>query len=119
MLAFNNIGSLGRLGNQMFEYAALRGIAANRKLEWAVPPPGTSGVDEFGTENNYCMFETFKLPHAKNHGLASSNIPWCVWKEFHFNDEIFNFRRIRLAPSLVLFGFGLAIYSIFVKSKSK
>ena len=36
-----------------------------------------------------------------------------------FNDEIFNFRRIRLAPSLVLFGFGLAIYSIFVKSKSK
>ena len=36
-----------------------------------------------------------------------------------FNDEIFNFRRIRLAPALVLFGFALAIYSIFVKSKSK
>ena len=35
-----------------------------------------------------------------------------------FNDEIFNFRRIRLAPTLVLFGFGLAIYSIFIKSKS-
>ena len=34
-----------------------------------------------------------------------------------FNDEIFNFRRIRLAPALVLFGFALAIYSIFVKSK--
>ena len=27
MLAFNHIGNLGRLGNQMFEYAALRGIA--------------------------------------------------------------------------------------------
>ncbi|MBJ25399.1 MAG: hypothetical protein CMC91_07710 [Flavobacteriaceae bacterium] len=36
-----------------------------------------------------------------------------------FNDEIFNFQRIRLAPALVLFGFALAIYSIFVKSKSK
>ena len=36
-----------------------------------------------------------------------------------FNDEIFNFRRIRLAPALVLFGLALAIYSIFVKSKSK
>ena len=36
-----------------------------------------------------------------------------------FNDEIFNFRRIRLAPALVLFGFGLAVYSIFIKSKSK
>ena len=29
MLAFNNIGSLGRLGNQMFEYAALRGVQPN------------------------------------------------------------------------------------------
>ena len=36
-----------------------------------------------------------------------------------FNDEIFNFQRIRLAPALVLFGFALAIYSICVKSKSK
>ena len=36
-----------------------------------------------------------------------------------FNSEIFNFRRIRLAPTIVLFGFGIAVYSIFVKSKSK
>ncbi len=36
-----------------------------------------------------------------------------------FNTQIFNFQRIRLAPTLVLFGFALAIYSIFVKSKSK
>ena len=90
MLTFNKLGKSGRLGNQMFQYAALRGIAANCGWEWAVPPPGTSGVDEFGTENNYCMFETFKLPHAKNHGLAASNIPWAVWKEFHFNEELFN-----------------------------
>ena len=26
-----------------------------------------------------------------------------------FNPEIFNFRRIRLAPTLVIFGFGIAI----------
>ena len=29
-----------------------------------------------------------------------------------FNEEIFNFRRIRLAPTLVLIGFGIAMYSI-------
>lgn len=29
-----------------------------------------------------------------------------------FNEEIFNFRRIRLAPTLVLIGFGITIYSI-------
>ncbi len=34
-----------------------------------------------------------------------------------FNPEIFNFRRIRLAPTLVLIGFGVAIYSILTTSK--
>ena len=29
-----------------------------------------------------------------------------------FNPEIFNFRRIRLAPTLVLIGFGIQIYAI-------
>ena len=35
-----------------------------------------------------------------------------------FNPEIFSFRRIRLAPSLVLVGFGIAVYSIFAKTNT-
>jgi hypothetical protein len=35
-----------------------------------------------------------------------------------FNEDVFSFRRIRLAPTLVLIGFGITIYSIFKKSKS-
>jgi hypothetical protein len=34
-----------------------------------------------------------------------------------FNPEIFNFRRIRLAPTVVLLGFGLAIYAILMPLK--
>ena len=34
-----------------------------------------------------------------------------------FNESIFNFRRIRLAPTVVLIGFGITIYSIFKKTK--
>ena len=34
-----------------------------------------------------------------------------------FNEDVFSFRRIRLAPTLVLLGFGITIYSILVKSK--
>jgi hypothetical protein len=34
-----------------------------------------------------------------------------------FNPEIFNFRRIRLAPTIVLVGFGLAIYAILMPTK--
>jgi len=36
-----------------------------------------------------------------------------VFKE----DELFSFRRIRLAPTLVLAGFGVIIYSIFKSPK--
>jgi hypothetical protein len=34
-----------------------------------------------------------------------------------FNPEIFNFRRIRLAPMIVLIGFGIEIYAILLNSK--
>jgi len=36
-----------------------------------------------------------------------------------FNTEIFNFRRIRLAPTIVIIGFGIAVLSIFVNSERK
>jgi hypothetical protein len=36
-----------------------------------------------------------------------------------WNDDVFNFRRIRIAPTVVLLGFGITIYSIFKKSKSE
>ena len=35
-----------------------------------------------------------------------------------FNENIFNFRRIRLSPTIVLIGFVIAIYSI-IKSPKK
>jgi hypothetical protein len=34
-----------------------------------------------------------------------------------FNEDIFSFRRIRLAPTLVLAGFGIVIYAIMKKPK--
>lgn len=34
-----------------------------------------------------------------------------------FNKEIFSFRRIRLAPTMVLIGFGITVYSILKNPK--
>ena len=34
-----------------------------------------------------------------------------------FNAEIYNFRRIRLAPTLVLIGLAIEIYAIMAKTK--
>nr|WP_317631257.1 DUF3098 domain-containing protein [uncultured Flavobacterium sp.] len=36
-----------------------------------------------------------------------------------FSDAIFNFQRIHLAPTIVLIGFAICIYSIFAKPKTK
>ena len=36
-----------------------------------------------------------------------------------FNPEIYNWRRIRLAPALVLLGFAIEVYAILLKTDSK
>ena len=48
MLAFNHLGQLGRLGNQMFQYASLRGIARQRGYGFCVPNHDLVIDDPFG-----------------------------------------------------------------------
>jgi hypothetical protein len=36
-----------------------------------------------------------------------------------FNEDIFSFRRIRLAPTTVLIGFGITIYAILKNQKKR
>ncbi len=36
-----------------------------------------------------------------------------------FNTDIYNFQRIRLAPTLVLIGFGIQVYAILFNKKKK
>ena len=45
MQLFNQMGNLGRLGNQMFQHAAVRGIAAMRGYEFGIPPFDSRRVD--------------------------------------------------------------------------
>ena len=36
-----------------------------------------------------------------------------------FNPEIFNWRRIRLAPALIILGFGFQVYAILTRKEDK
>lgn len=36
-----------------------------------------------------------------------------------FNEEIYNFRRIRLAPTLVLIGFAIEVYAILLNPRKE
>jgi len=46
LISFNNIGNLGRLANQMFQYASLKGIARNRGFEYTIPPEDVFGKND-------------------------------------------------------------------------
>ncbi|NBO23180.1 alpha-1,2-fucosyltransferase [bacterium] len=87
MLAFNDLGNNGGLGNQMFQYAALRGIAANRGYGWAIPPFNVSRID------NYSLANCFKLEGLSRDNLFildSGHAPIVNERYFHFDEELFN-----------------------------
>lgn len=98
MLAFNQMGNLGRLGNQMFQYAAVRGIAAMRGYEFGIPPFESNRVD------NYSLHRAFTLGNVARsnlHILDNGHAPIVVEKHFHFDEELH-----RMCPNDVsLFGF--------------
>lgn len=65
MIANDDLGNLGRLGNQMFQYAALRGLAAKHGYEYCLPPRSVVGTRDSNVVNSdITMFECFKIPDA-------------------------------------------------------
>ena len=82
MLTFNGIGSLGRLGNQMFEYAAIRGIAAKHGYDWMIPTPDRKGIE------NYSLHECFKLSPERKEGVIENQ--HLTEPYFHFCEELFD-----------------------------
>ena len=58
MLAFNHMGRMGQLGNQMFQYASLKGIARNRGFDYMIPNNTETVVDSLG---NHLRTEIFIL----------------------------------------------------------
>jgi hypothetical protein len=73
-LTFSNIGNLGRLGNQMFQYAALKGIASNRKFGYFLP------------EKTIELYECFNF--SKKYGEA--NLKVSSSSEYEFDQNLFN-----------------------------
>ena len=64
MIGNNRIGCNGRLGNQMFQYASMRGIASVKGFDWVVPP------ENYDHTANYALFETFKMTNVKEKNIG-------------------------------------------------
>ena len=65
MLANDDLGNLGRLGNQMFQYASLRGIAAKHNYDYCLPPTEIVGTrDPNVGSSDIDIFRCFNIPDA-------------------------------------------------------
>tara|TARA_Y100001938_G_C8009854_1_gene389400 strand:- start:142 stop:942 length:801 start_codon:yes stop_codon:yes gene_type:complete len=63
MISNDNIGNLGRLGNQMFQYASLLGIAKKHGYEYCLPPIEVFGVyDPMVVNSDINIFDCFNIP---------------------------------------------------------
>ena len=81
MIGYNRLGINGRFGNQLFQYASLRGIAAKHGYDFCIPPDGTRTA-------NYGMHDPFKLHHLKHIDEVPYKTRW--ESHFHFDEDLFN-----------------------------
>lgn len=82
MIGFNHLGIIGRLGNQMFQYATLRGIADKHGYEFTIPD--SNFQDEW---TDHQLFEVFNLPHLKNKGRVDDR--FIQERQFNYDPELF------------------------------
>ena len=88
MISFNNLGNLGRLANQMFQYAAIRGIAANRGFDFCLPPKQVFGSkDPMVKSSDTNLYDCFKLP-SFDIGITQNQV--FVEQTFAFDETLFN-----------------------------
>lgn len=66
MITFLNLGRLGRLGNQLFQYAALKGLSIKNNYEMKIPDPNRMSwhgqnclLDKFNIECEYLNQEDY------------------------------------------------------------
>ena len=88
MLSFNHLGNLGRLGNQMFQYASLKGISKYRGYDYCLPPNDYVGtMDPNCSKADFNIFQCFKLPEVER--KIADNI-LVEESSFNFDENIWN-----------------------------
>ena len=91
MIGINAVGKKGeRLANQMFQYAAVKGIAKNRGYSYVVPRSKfTRNADQWQEHQLFMPFrlETFNPLQIQWLDLKR---PELRERHFHFDEDLFN-----------------------------
>ena len=86
MLGFNHLGRMGQLGNQMFQYASLKGIATNRGYDYMVANHEDTVVDSLGNRLRCELFNPFDV----NVRTGVLNGQYVNEPHFHFSQDLFD-----------------------------
>ena len=100
-IAFNHLGKLGQLGNQMFQYAATKGVASKLDVPFMIPNHREIFDDGIGNRYTILLFNAFKLTSASLLGtLRTEN--YVQENGFTFNKDLF---KIDKTENCSLWGF--------------
>ena len=99
-VAFNYLGKLGQLGNQMFQYAATLGVARNLGVSFLIPDHNEVLVDTLGNKLRIELFDCFDINPDNKGLLKTDNV--ITESGFEFDSNIFNLDK-RL--DFTLYGF--------------
>ena len=100
-VAFNHLGKLGQLGNQMFQYAAAKGVASKLDVPFMIPNHRQVFDDGIGNRYTILLFNAFKLTSASLLGtLRTEN--YVQENGFSFNKDLF---KIDKTENCSLYGF--------------
>lgn len=99
MIGFNYLGKLGQLGNQMFQYAATKGIARYHNYQFCVPNHNDAVKDNLGNILRIELFDAFDLKPDEVAFLQTSS----AYREdqFHFDQKLFE----QCPDGVCLYGF--------------
>ena len=89
MIGHNHLGKNGRFGNQMFQYAATRGIAERNGYDWVIPDGPKTDEEFTDEENQHKLLMAFKLPGALKLGMYDA--PYHREKSFRFDIASFEY----------------------------
>ena len=86
MIGFNALGQLGRLGNQMFQFAALKGIARHHDYQFCFPP--STNKNEW---TDHQILIPFKLSSTNELNIQYIDVdrPTVIEKGFGFDQDLF------------------------------
>lgn len=83
----NCLGSIGRLGNQMFQYAALRSLAKKFNYEYCLPIFNSKCYDNLGNPEDLNLLECFEL---NNEEKKNTDLYPIKLEAVGFDDQIFH-----------------------------